>query len=135
MSTLWQPNGNARFSWLERGRYFDGWLASKSSITIWPDSSGLVSGTLKLRLYLRPGIEAGSVRLTAAGFQRTVRVQSGGQMVIDVPVRATSAWTLKIRSTALRFLPDGRDISVSSFPPSFERTSALKAAVAPADRG
>ena len=77
MSTLWRPTGNARFSWLERGRYFDGWLASKSSITIWPDSSGRVAGTLKLKLYLRAGVEAGSVRLSGPGFERTVRVQSG----------------------------------------------------------
>jgi hypothetical protein len=134
MSSLWRPAGRVRFSWLIRRRYFDGWLSSSSSISVWPDASGQTSGTLKLRLYLPHSVQAGSVRLTAPGLRRVVRVGSGGHLTVEIPVRTRAVWTLRLRATGLRFLPDGRTVSVQSHPPVFERTSALKGTATPADR-
>ena len=133
MSTLWRPNGNTRLSWLARGRYFDGWLASHSSITIWPDTSGRTTGVLKLRFYLPADIQGGSVRLEGTGFDRVVQVARGGRQTVEVPVNTNGPWTLQLRAPALRFLSDGRDVSVRSFPPIFER-APLKPAQRSADR-
>jgi hypothetical protein len=135
MSTLWRPTGNVQLSWLARGRFFDGWLSSKSSITVWPDSSGKVSGTLKLSLYLSAHSNATSVRLVAPGFKRTVHVSPGSRIPVNVPVHSSSAWTLDLTAPGLRFLPDGRTVSVQSLPPVFERTPALKPTANSADRG
>jgi hypothetical protein len=135
MSTLWRPEGVARLSWLERGRYFDGWLASKSSLTIWPDSSGRVRGTVRLRLYLPPLTETASLRLSAPGLKRMLSVHTGSHSTVNIPVDVAGPWTLRLRSTVLRFLPDGRDVSVRSLPPVFARASTLKPASTLADRG
>ncbi len=133
MSTLWRPNGNTRLSWLARGRYFDGWLASHSSITIWPDTSGRTTGVLKLRFYLPADIQGGSVRLEGPGFDRVVQVARGERQTVEVPVNTNAPWTLQLRAPALRFLSDGRDVSVRSFPPIFER-APLKPAQRSADK-
>ena len=91
MSTLWRPNGNTRLSWLARGRYFDGWLASHSSITIWPDTSGRTTGVLKLRFYLPADSQGGSVRLEGTGVDRVVQVARGGRQTVEVPVNTNAA--------------------------------------------
>jgi hypothetical protein len=134
MSTLWRPNGDVRFSWLARGRYFDGWLASRSSVTVWPDGSGWTVGTLKLRFYLPADAKTGSVRLSGPGVERVVQITRGGRQTVAVPVDASGPWTVQLRATGLRFLADGRDVSVRSFPPLFQR-APLKPALPSADRG
>jgi hypothetical protein len=134
MSALWRPADTVRFSWLIRRRYFDGWLSSSSSISVWPDASGRTSGTLKMRFYLPGAVQAGSVRLSAPGLRQVVHVTSGGHVTVDIPVQSGSVWTLQLRATGLRFLPDGRTVSVQSLPPVFERTPALKVPATSADR-
>ena len=59
LSSLWRPDGIPRLSTLTVGRYFDGWLAGDSRITIWPDATGHVKGTLHLRCCF-PGAFAGA---------------------------------------------------------------------------
>jgi hypothetical protein len=132
-ASIWRPDGEAQLAWLARGRYYDGWLASRSSITIWPDQSARVRGTLRLRLYLPKGIRSGSLRLAAPGIDRIVSVPSGGVKTIDVPVHSDSSWTLNLESTTLRFLSDGRNVSVKAAAPVFER-APLKTGSAAADR-
>jgi hypothetical protein len=134
MSSLWRPADAVRFSWLIRHRYFDGWLATSSSVSVWPDSSGRTSGTLKMRLYLPAEVQGDSVELTAPGFRQVVRVLSGRHVTVAIPVHTHAVWTLQLRASGLRFLPDGRSVSVQSLPPVFERASALKAPRKSADR-
>lgn len=134
LSTLWRLHGPARVSTFAKGRYFDGWLASESSITVWPDASGTANGVLRLTLYLPKGVTGGSVLLTAPGYRRTVSVPPGATRNVEIPVHHRSPFTLGLRSTALRFLSDGRDVSVEARVPVFER-APLKARSAAADRG
>jgi hypothetical protein len=70
----------------------------------------------------------------APGYKRTVPFAPGARIALNVPVRSTSAWTLTLNAPGLRFLPDGRTVSVQSQPPIFERTPALKARAQSADR-
>jgi hypothetical protein len=134
MGALWKPHGDLQLSWLVRGRYFDGWLASKSSITVWPDASRRVDGSLRLSLYLSTQNNASSVKLSAPGYKKTIDVAPGQRIDLRIPVHSTRAWTLDLAAPGLRFLADGRTVSVQSLPPTFERTSGLKASAATADR-
>ena len=117
------------FSWLARGRYFDGWLASASSITVWPDASGGCTGTLKLRFYLpstaNPARCGSPPRVPAHGAGRDPgsRIDS---RTFPCTQRLSGRSTLRRHRASLP--PDGRTVSVQSLPPIFERTSALKGA-------
>jgi hypothetical protein len=133
-TTLWRPRGDARLSTLTLGRYFDGWLASDSSITIWPDATGNVEGALRLRLSHPDDVPGTAVeRRAPAGFHRRVAVGRGGDVTLAIPVHASGRRILHVRATALRFLHDSRNVSVKAAPPVFER-APLKASPAAADR-
>jgi hypothetical protein len=135
LSSLWRPNGIPRLSTLTVGRYFDGWLAGDSRITIWPGADGRVKGTLHLRLFLPAHVLAGVVLLRAPGMPaRRVAVGSGGHVRVAIPVDASTTWTLTLRSTTYRTLTDGRDVSVQASRPVFDRTAALKTGPPAADR-
>ena len=73
--------------------------------------------------------------LSAPGFKRTIHVSPGARVPVSIPVDASSPWTIDLRAPGLRFLPDGRTVSVQSLPPIFQRTPALKPTANSADRG
>ncbi len=135
LTSLWRPDGIPRLSTLTVGRYFDGWLAGDSRITIWPDADGRAKGTLRLRLSLPAHVLAGVVLLRAPGMPgRRVAVGSGDHVQVAIPVDSPAKWTLDIRSTTYRTLTDGRDVSVRASRPVFDRAPALKTSSSAADR-
>jgi Dolichyl-phosphate-mannose-protein mannosyltransferase len=120
---LWRPLGTPRMAMLVEGRYFDGWLGARGRVTVWPDRSGRVEGTLKLGLTL-PGVrDAVTLELRAPGFRRDVRVEPGTAEVVRVPLSAAGPWTLTYRAKRPLFL-HGRLVSVRAPVPLLERTTA-----------
>ena len=52
---LWRPVGVPRLALLAGGWYDDGWLAWQSFVSIWPDATGRVEGTLRLTVGMPVG--------------------------------------------------------------------------------
>jgi hypothetical protein len=119
---LWRPIGTPRMAMLVDGRYFDGWLASRGSVKLWPDANGRIDGTLKLGLALPASGSAATLELRAPGFRRDVRIEAGTAEVVRVPVSSRGPWTLRYRSLRPLFL-DGRLLSVRAPVPIFEPAS------------
>jgi hypothetical protein len=119
---LWRPIGTPRMAMLVDGRYFDGWLASRGSVKLWPDANGRIDGTLKLGLALPASGSPATLELRAPGFRRDVRIEAGTAEVVRVPVSSRGPWTLRYRSLRPLFL-DGRLLSVRAPVPIFEPAS------------
>lgn len=124
---LWRPLGTPRMAMLVDGRYFDGWLAARGDVTLWPDGSGRLDGTLKLGLALPGRGGAVALELRGPGFRRDVRVEAGSAEVVEVPVASTGPWTLSWKAERPLFL-DGRLVAAQAPVPIFERTRARTSA-------
>src|SRR5207237_6876783 len=74
---LWRPQGRPRVRLLASGRFYDGWLARSGRLVVYPDASGRTTGTLRLALALGADTQPTPLRLTAAGFERTVLLPPG----------------------------------------------------------
>jgi len=120
-SSLWRPTGVPRVAVKTANRYLDGWLAPTPSVTVWPDSSGAARGTLSLRFSLPSSAGRTPLRLHGPGLHRQVTVTPGKSTRVVIHVRAHGPWTLTIDPQRLRFLPDGRGVSVRSTVPVFVR--------------
>ena len=118
---LYRPTGTPRLSLLVAGMYMDGWLAHGGAITVWPDASGRVRGTLKLRLWLEPNTQLTPMTFTAPGLKRTVLVPSGGKRTIVFHFDSTKPWVLTYRTPKHPYLSDGRSISVRLREPQLVR--------------
>jgi hypothetical protein len=117
---LWQPRGTPRLAMLVGGLYLDGWLARSGWIRVWPEETGFVRGTLRLPLSMPEYGVVMRLRLTAPGFVRVVETLPGGSHVVEIPISARGAWTLRFRGERPLALPDGRLISVLGARPTFE---------------
>lgn len=125
---LWQPAGSAapRLAMLVGGLVPEGWLSSRSFVSIWPDASGRVEGTLSLTVWLPRGATANALTLRAPGFTRTVRVAPGGQrQVVALRVSHRGPWTLHIAARNAMYL-GVRPISVRTTAPFFRRASGTQ---------
>ena len=91
-----------------KGRYFDGWLSARAASPSGPTRRVGCRDAQALAVSLEPD-QATSVLLSAPGFKRTVQFAGGSRSTVNVPVHASSAWTLSSRAPGLRFLPDGAD--------------------------
>ena len=133
---LWRPNGAARLSYLAEGWYMDRWLAWPAIVTVWPDASGRVEGTLTLRLGVPKNFPRTRVALSARGYSRSVVFAAGSSATIRVAVSHTGRWKLRV-STTRPAVVGLRPVIVRGLPPTFERNgrradaTLLHAAYAP----
>jgi hypothetical protein len=132
---LWRPDprGVPRLAMLAGGIYANGWLSWQSFVSLWPDASGRVEGTLRLRMWLPRGVKPNAVTVRAPGYARTVRLEPGGTaQTIQVPVSHRGPWTVKLSAANAMYL-GAYPVSVLTSPPVFTRTSGSRVAcVAPA---
>jgi hypothetical membrane protein len=129
---LWQPLGSAgpRFAMLVGGYLPEGWLSSRSFVSVWPDASGRVEGTLRLILWLPRGAVGNILTLHAPGFTRTVRVLPGARrQVVSVRVSHRGPWTIHVAARNSMFL-GLRRISVRTAPPLFRRATGAQVSCA-----
>jgi hypothetical protein len=120
---LFKPSGTPRVTMFASGYFYDGWLAGRGSITVWPDASGRTTGALSLSLSMPPKTGTTELELSAPGYSRTVTVKPGQHVPLVVQVSAKGPWTLKFSSPNAGFATDNRRVSVLSTPPSFRRAT------------
>ena len=117
---LWSAGAaTPRLGLLESGRYFDGWLARAGRLTVWPDATGRVRGTLSFALSLPATAQAVRVRFGKASYE----VQPGRTTVVTYTVDASGPWSLAFSAARGSWLPDLRAVSVRSTPPVFARAA------------
>jgi hypothetical protein len=122
---LWRPDGTPRLSLLAGGRYYDGWLADRGWIRVWPSRGPRVRGVLRLRLRLPASARPTRLSVRAPGFRRSVLVRPDGNALLSVPVSSRGPWTIHFRTVkGGAYLTDGRPVSVLSSPPLFVRAGS-----------
>ena len=129
--SLFAPEGTPRATMLADGYYFDGWLARRGAITVWPDAGGRTAGSLHLSLSMPAGAHTMKVELTAPGFARTVTVRPGSPSNVVVRVATKGPWTLRYFAPNGGFASDDRRVSVLSTPPVFTRAGGTIVTCAP----
>jgi hypothetical protein len=118
-TSLWQPtNGAPRVAVLTTGYFPDGWLAERTTVSVWPRSDGPREGALRLTFALPDGVPPVDLTLTAPGLERTVHVAPRRPARLSVDVHADRPWTLVIRASR-PLLSLGRLVSVRGAPPTF----------------
>src|SRR5439155_972312 len=118
---LWKPAPTLRFAMLAGGWYNDGWLAWQSFVSIWPDASGRVQGTLRLEVGLPLGTTVTPLKLKAPGYKRTFVLRPGTRRTIEVPVSWRGPWTVHLSSPHARYI-GLRSVSVRALSPVFTQT-------------
>src|SRR5439155_16599208 len=119
---LWKPAPTLRFAMLAGGWYDDGWLAWQSFVSIWPDATGRVEGTLRLTVGMPVGTQVTRFMLRASGYRRTVVLQPGRPRVIQVHVSTRSPWTLHLSTPSAGYI-GLRPVSVRGLSPVFVRSN------------
>ena len=128
---LFEPSGTPHVTMLAIGYFFDGWLANRGSVSVWPDASGRTTGALRLSLSMPAGAGATQLDLRAPGYSRTVTVRPGKSIPVVVRVSAKGPWTLEYSTPSGGFGSDNRRVSVVSTPPSFQRANGQLVVCAP----
>jgi hypothetical protein len=126
---LWKPRPTIipRLAMLAGGLYADGWLAGRSFVRVWPDASGRVEGALRLRLSMPRDSSVISIRLSAPGYRRTLRLAPGVTRDITVAVSQRGPWTITVSTPTPRYL-GLRPVSAKAAQPVFMRKRVTYAA-------
>ncbi|HEY6960874.1 MAG TPA: hypothetical protein VI408_03195 [Gaiellaceae bacterium] len=115
--SVWAADDTARLSLLEQGRYSDGWLARSGRLTVWPDATGHVRGTLRFSLTLPRSAQPVTVRFGKASY----RVEPGRVTSVGWSLDKQGRFSIPFAAKTGRFLEDLRSVSVQSTPPVLER--------------
>jgi hypothetical protein len=115
--TLWSAESTPRLGLLEQGRFSDGWLMRSGRITVWPDATGRVRGTLKFMLTLPRSAQPVVIHFGKAAYQ----VAPGRLTIVTYTLDARGRWSLPFRTNGGHWLDDLRSVSVQSTPPVFDR--------------
>jgi hypothetical protein len=115
--SLYRSDGAPKLSLLERGRYSDGWLARTGRLSVWPDATGRVHGTLRFALSLPPGASPITIRFGKVDY----RVAPGRGTIVTYAIDARGKWSLPFTSHGGSFRDDLRAVSVLSSPPVLHR--------------
>ena len=128
---LFATKGTPRATMLADGYFFDGWLARRGAITVWPDAGGRTAGSLHLSVSMPLGADVMKVELKAPGFARTITVTPGKASDVVVRVSTKGPWTLRYFAPSGGFASDNRRVSVLSTPPVFSRAGGTIVTCAP----
>jgi hypothetical protein len=121
--SLWAADETPRLSLLEQGRFSDGWLARSGRLTVWPDATGRVRGTLAFTLSLPRGAEPVQVSFGKAHYD----VEPGRTTTVRYSLDKRGRLSLPFTSSGGRFLEDLRAVSVQSTPPVLRRAPGAAA--------
>ena len=127
---LWRPLPHAvpRLATLARGYDAHGWLGWRSSVSVWPDSSGRVDGTLRFEVWLPRGLEPTQFTLRASGVRRTIALAPDNvHHTIVVRIAQRGVWTARL-STPRGVYLGLQPVSAKASPPVFRRAGTPAAA-------
>ena len=99
---LLEPAGAARLATLAEGLASDGWLAGRTTITVWR------RGELRLRLSLPPGYRTTALELRGPGIRRMLLVEPGRQTLVRVTAPGRAPSRLELSTHRPFGLADGR---------------------------
>jgi hypothetical protein len=113
-ASLWTPRGHVRFAVLTVGRYLDGWLADRATITTWtPTATGI-----RLRMSLpATAPQPQTIEVTGTATPMTLRLTPGDSRVVVLPLPPRRPARVTLLSERPLYLPDGRLVSVVSTRP------------------
>jgi 4-amino-4-deoxy-L-arabinose transferase-like glycosyltransferase len=117
-AALWEPRTAVRFSELLAGRYFDGWLGARTTLTVWPSRDGSRHVVASMLLSLPDGI--GPVTLDVlqpSQPARSVTVNPGEKRLLRLRVEAARPVRIALRPRQPLLLQDGRLVSLMSSVP------------------
>jgi len=119
-ATLWLPVGRARLALYATGRYYDGWLADRGAVFLWPDrAGGRVAGYVELRLTSPGFIGRAKVTFSVPGGKRIrVALRPDSPQRVRIPVCSSGRTRVGYFAGVRAFMPP-RFISVKSTAPVF----------------
>jgi hypothetical protein len=113
---LWRTDGRARAALYALGRYFDGWLAPRGQITIWPANGRRLAGQLVMTLSAR---HASGIRLEREGVPtKLLWLGAGASRRVSLAVCSNGPYVLTFVAERFR-LVGTRVVSVRSSDPIF----------------
>jgi hypothetical protein len=121
--TLWSGDSAPRLGLLEQGRFSDGWLMRSGRLTVWPDATGRVRGTLRFMLTLPSSAQPVVIRFGNARYH----VAPGKLTIVTYTLDAPGRWSIAFSTRGGHWLDDLRSVSVQSTPPVLERAGAPEA--------
>jgi hypothetical protein len=131
-AALWVPDrsGRPRLSLYALGRYYDGWLAGRGLVYVWPEAAGRpLSGWLSMRLTAPRSLGAVKLTFQLPGGERTsVHLRPGISQRVEIAVCAAGRAHLAYRSNVIGFV-GLRAVSVKATAPVF--TASPSACPAP----
>jgi hypothetical protein len=109
---VWRPAPSLRFDFMVQGLYWDGWLGSSGTATIWPDASGRSRGVLHLDL--RAPERQDTTTITLGGLDRKYSIALAGRerRTLAIPLDTRGRARLSFRSNTADSTSDGRFVSV-----------------------
>jgi hypothetical protein len=119
--SLWNGDAAPQLSLVEDGRYYDDWLTRRGRLTVWPDASGRVQGTLSFSLWLPPGSRAVTMRFGGMRY----RVEPGRATIVSYAVDRAGVFSLSFSASRGHWLQDMRGVSVKSSAPVFRRAQTV----------
>lgn len=123
--SLWAGANAPQLSLLEDGRYNDGWLTTSGRITIWPEATGRVQGTLRFALTL-PRRRTGAITMRFGS--DSYRVLPGRVIAVEYTIDKQGVFTMPYSASIGHWTPDLRHVSVQSTAPTFMRAPGAQPA-------
>jgi hypothetical protein len=112
---LWQPVTTPPLVVLATGRYFDGWLAWRGQVTVWPEAAHATSGTLTFTISLPRHTQPVVIRIG----NRLMPVRPGSRVRLRWPIDGPQPRTLVFRALRGGFTADLRQRNVRASMPRF----------------
>jgi hypothetical protein len=125
---LWRPDPNhaLRLALLAGGLYSDGWLAWQAFVSVWPDETGRVEGTLHLNVGMPKHTGATDFTFKAPGFVKTIHLVPGVRRTVDIPVSHRGPWTVRFSTPQASYVGGMRPVSARMLPPVFTRKGGAR---------
>lgn len=116
---LLMPEGQPRLALYFPGRYWDGWLAPRGEIRLWPEpGAGRLAGRLTFTLQAPREAGAAVVALHLADGTKEIRVDPGSERSVDLTVCSAGEWRAPYEATFTGTVGD-RIVSVQASEPVF----------------
>lgn len=109
---VWKPESELHFGFMVQGLYWDGWLASGGTATIWPDASLRSRGVLHVELTAPTGVRRIVLTFTGLGRRFAVDLSGSERRELAIPINARRKVQLGFASNTAETTPDARVVSV-----------------------
>lgn len=119
-SALWTSAGTPHLATLLAGRYFDGWLGARTTLTVWPRPDGPRHVTVLLTLTLPDGAPRTTLDIIGSTARRVATVVPGRATRLALPIDVSNdPETISLRPRQPLIASGGRLVSVQSTPPRY----------------